>query len=360
MRGSSRRAGPAALSLLLTCAAFAGFAASAAQSTSLRPFLPAGADVPGWPKDGEPQEFEGEDLYTYINGGAEIYQEYGFRRVIVQDYEKAGGRSISLEIFEMETPAAAFGMFTFKRSGQGQSVDLGGGGELESYYLNFWKGRFLATLTGFDDSRETVEGLTRFARGVEAKLPGGGEGEPALAAALPREGLDPRSVKYIKGLLGLNNIYPFMTTRGLAFQEAVRGLYDSGESLILIEYGATESRRAAWIELRSGLERSGRFEQPTNYLADAVVFKDGKGRYLAFGEAGSRLAVGIHSTLDWALATVARARCRDRGGRPPYCRTCLTISTRPRAYSISVRGIFFASAILVKRPSLLLSLVTTM
>ena len=52
-------------------------------------YLPADNAAAGWAKDGAPQEFEGEDLYTYIDGGAEIYQEYGFRRVIVQDYEDA-------------------------------------------------------------------------------------------------------------------------------------------------------------------------------------------------------------------------------------------------------------------------------
>jgi hypothetical protein len=308
LRRSSRRPGPALLALVLTCAAVVGFGTSVRQGGTLRPFLPAGTDIPGWSADGGPQEFEGEDLYEYIDGGAEIYHEYGFRRVVVQDYESADGKSISLEIFEMETPAAAYGMFTFKRSGEGRSLALGGGGELESYYLNFWKGRFLATLTGFDDSRATVEALTSFARVLEAKLAGGGEGEPALAAALPREGLDPRSVKYLRGLLGLNNVYPFHTARGLAFTEAVRGLYGSGETLIILDYGTAEARRAAWLELRAGLEGSGRFERPENYLADAVVFKDGKGLYLAFGEAGTRLAVGIHSALDWALTTVARIR----------------------------------------------------
>lgn len=308
MTGSSRRTCPVALLLLLACAVVAGSGPAARQGGTLRPFLPAGADIPGWARDGEPQEFEGEDLYEYINGGAEIYHEYGFRRVVVQDYENEEKTSISLEIFEMETPAAAYGMFSFKRSGQGQAIDLGGGGELESYYLNFWKGRFLATLTGFDDSRGTVEGLKSFARVLEAKLPGGGEGRPALAAALPGEGLDPRSVKYLKGLLGLNNIYPFMTARGLAFEDGVRGLYENGQMLIVLEYGAAEARRAAWLELRSGLERSGRFERTTNDDSDPIVFKDGKGRHLAFGEIGSRLAVGIHPTLDGALAAVARAR----------------------------------------------------
>jgi hypothetical protein len=273
----------------------------------LRIFLPADNAAAGWTRDGGPQEFEGEDLYTYIDGGAEIYQEYGFRRVVVQDYEDPQGKSVSLEIFEMETPASAFGMFTFKRSGGGKTLALGAGAELEAYYMNFWKGRFLVTLTGFDEAAETIEGLKAIGQIVDSKLPQGGEG-PILVGVLPAEGLRPGSVKYLRGLLGLNNIYPFYTARGLAFTEAVRGLYDSGENLIVLDYGSTEARRAAWLELSAELDRSERFERPDNYLADAVVFRDAKGLYVAFAETGTRLAVGIHSTLGWALATVSRVR----------------------------------------------------
>jgi len=299
-----RGAATALLALVLAC----GVAAAAARGEGpLRPFLPEGNAVPGWAKDGEPQEYEGEDLYTYIDGGADIYQEYGFTRVILQDYKNPAGKSASLEIFEMRTPAAAFGMYSFKRSGSGRAVPMGSGAELESYYLNFWKGRFLVTVTGFDDAQETVNGLLAIGAAVAAKLPGDG-GEPRLVGALPADGLRPGSVKYVKGLLGLNNIYPFYTARGLAFTEAVRGLYDSGETLIVLDYGSAEARRKAWLELRSELERSGRFEPAKNYLADAVAFQDGKGQYVAFGEAGARLAVGIHSTLEWALTTVARVR----------------------------------------------------
>jgi hypothetical protein len=284
-----------------------GTASDVAGQDPLRALLPSGQAVPGWTADGDPQPFEGEDLYTYIDGGAEIYQEYGFRRVVVQDYKNAKGLSVSLEIFEMKTPAAAFGIFSFKRSGNGKSVPLGSGGELESYYLNFWKGRFLATVTGFDESPETANGLMAIASAVAAKIREEAA-VPSLIAALPEKGLRPGSVTYLRGLLGLNNIYPFYTARGLAFTEGVRGLYDSGETLIVLDYGSAEARHAAWLELRTELERSGRFEQPKNYLADAVVFKDAKGQYLALGEAGTRLAVGIHSTLEWALTTVARVR----------------------------------------------------
>jgi hypothetical protein len=295
--------------LALTGVILAGVWAARARAGQevLKAFVPADGAVAGWSRDGGLQEFAGEDLYTYIDGGAEIYQEYGFRRVVIQDFKNAAAKSVSLEIFEMETPAAAYGIFTFKRSGSGKSVGLGSGAELEDYYLNFWKGRFLMTLTGFDETEATLAGLLAIGGAVDGKI-GEKAGAPRLVAALPVEGLRPQSVKYFKGLLGLNNIYPLYTARGLAFTEAVRGVYADGESLILLDYGSAEARSEAWLELRPGLEKSGRFEPAENYLADAVAFRDGKGQYVAFNEAGDRIAIAIASTLDWALTTVARVR----------------------------------------------------
>jgi hypothetical protein len=305
MNGRSRSAGPAAVVLVL--ALNAGLSLAARPAGPLRSFLPSGNDVPGCAMDGQPQEYEGEDLFTYIDGGAEIYQEYGFRRVIVQDYESAAGKSISLEIFEMETSEAAYGMFSFKRSGSGKAMALGDEAELESYYLNLWKGRYLVTLTGFDDSRGTVYGILALGAVVGAKLPDGGS-RPGIVSGLPAAGLVPGSVKYLKGLLGLNNLYPFFTARGLSFTEAARGLFEDGTTLILLDYGTDEGREAAWAELRGFLESSDRFARQTTERDNAVLFVDGKGRFVAFGGSRSRLAIGVGATAAGALDIIARAR----------------------------------------------------
>jgi hypothetical protein len=275
----------------------------------LRGYLPGDNAAPGWAKEGEPQEYEGEDLYTYIDGGAEIYHEYGFRRVIVQDYKNAGGKSVSLEIFEMETAAAAFGMFTFKRSGKGKAVALGGGAELEAYYLNSWKGRFLVTLTGFDEASETIAGLTAIARAVDPKIRDAGDSAaPPLVAALPEKGLKPETVKYLKGLLGLNNIYSFYTARGLNFAEAVRGDYADGTALLVLDYGAPVARAGAWSDLKEYLAGSDRFKRADTPRTDAPVIQDGKGLYLVFAESGPRLLIGIGPDPRAALELVQQAR----------------------------------------------------
>jgi len=275
----------------------------------LRVYLPQDDAAAGWTKDGDPQEYEGGDLYTYMDGGAEIYQEYGFRRVIVQDYKNAKGKSVSLEIFEMETPAAAFGMFTFKRSGGGKVIPLGAGAELEAYYLNFWKGRFLMTLTGFDDAPETIDGLTAVAGIVDAKIQDAGkDGAPALISALPEKGLRPGSVKYLKGLLGLNNIYPFYTARGLAFVDAARGVYDDGATLLILDYGSADARAKAWLDLGDYLNETDRFKSADSREDDIRLVQDGKGQFVAFRGSGPRLLIGVGPDANSALVIVQQGR----------------------------------------------------
>jgi hypothetical protein len=194
----------------------------------------------------------------------------------------------------MQTPAAAFGIFSFKRSGGGKSVPLGSGAELESYYLNFWKGRFLVTLTGFDESPETVAGLLAVAGAVAGKI-AEEAAVPSLVAALPEKGLQSGSVKYFRGILGLNNIYPFYTARGLDFAEAVKGDYADGSTLIVLEYGTAAVFNEAIAELGRCLVASERFKKlGGNYLEiDTLRLIDGKGRYLGFYDWGTQLIIAI-------------------------------------------------------------------
>ncbi|MGB8957732.1 MAG: DUF6599 family protein [Candidatus Aminicenantales bacterium] len=298
------RAAAALLVFLMTAASAAPVPA---RQEALSAYLPADGAAPGWVKDGDPQEFVGEDLYTYIDGGAEIYREYGFRRVVLQDYKDGSGKSVSLEIFEMETPEAAYGIFTFKRSGKGKSVPLGSGGDLEDYYLNFWKGRFLATLTGFDETPATIDGLLAVAGAVDARIRDKAD-LPDLVAVLPGRGLKPGSVKYLKGRLGLDNVYPFYTARGLGFKAAVKGDYEDGSCLIVMDYASVEVRDKAWADLRAYLESTDRFKRSGAADAAVPLFQDGKGRYVAFTASGPRLRVGISPDSSASIAIVRQSR----------------------------------------------------
>ena len=201
--------------------------------------------------DGEPQDYTGEDLFLYIDGGAEIYREYGFAEVLIQDYKGPEGKRLSLEIFRMTSPEAAFGMYTFKRSPKGTPVEAGAEGQLEGYYLNLWKGRFLVTITGQDEGPATRRGLLELARAVAEKIPGPSSPAP-IVNRLPQSALIKTSVRYFKGYLGFMNVYPSLGAKAFVFEEGVRADYSSGASLFILEYSSEGSLRRGF----AGIEKS--------------------------------------------------------------------------------------------------------
>ena len=188
-----------------------------------------------WQAAGKPESYRNEDLYLYINGGAEIYHEYGFQAVLVQDYTNMNGRKISLEIYEMTDSTAAYGIYSFKRSSAGEEFAVDKQGHLEDYYLNFWKGKYLVTLTGFDEEAETIQGLKVIATTVSHRLDGKSE-LPSLVGLLPDDGMIKPSIKYFMGNLGLKNIFRDFSMQFTAFTEGVKADNNAGANTFIFKY----------------------------------------------------------------------------------------------------------------------------
>ena len=239
------------IAVMLTVAGMAFLPSALSQESGLSALLPKerNPELEGWSPVGSPLEFKGDDLFVYIDGGAEIYLEYGFSRAVVQDYGDAGGRTVSLELFEMTDPAAAFGAYSFKTTGKGGALDLGQGGQLEDYYLNFWKGDYLITITGFNDDQETVRGLLAVAKAADHTVPGEGR-HPPIIDILPAEGLDSGSVLYFRGRLGLNNAFPLASPGNLEAREGVRARYGQGQ-LVVLDCGQGEPVRKSFDKLKA-------------------------------------------------------------------------------------------------------------
>ena len=80
--------------------------------------------------------------------------------MLSREYSHADGKHfISLEIYEMDSPAAAFGIYSFNSGQGGEALDVGTEALLQEYYLNVWKGRYLLVLTGADSEETTRAGL---------------------------------------------------------------------------------------------------------------------------------------------------------------------------------------------------------
>jgi hypothetical protein len=138
---------------------------------ALLQMLPSKSQMTGWAFDGAPETAVGQELYLLINGGAEIYMQAGFKRAVLASYINGDGKVINLEIFEMASPESAKRIHMKKIGKQGKKVPIGDDAVLEDYYLNFRKGSFLATLSGYDSETETVKMILDLATMVANKIP---------------------------------------------------------------------------------------------------------------------------------------------------------------------------------------------
>ena len=245
----------------------AGFSLAAKDSPvqpGLASYLPQIGELKGWELVGTHQHMIGEDLFLLINGGAEIYYEYGFKQVIAQGFKNKNGKFLNIEIYEMQNPEAAYGIYTFKTGDEGKAIDVGNNGFLEDYYLNFWEGNFLVTLIGFDSEKETIDGIIDTAKIVAAKIKSTGQ-KPTLIHMLPHEyknRLKSNGITYLRGNLALFNNYRFDPGNIFGLKQGVIGDYGDFK-LFVFQYGDTIECNKWFENAKKRLKKNPRFKNVT-------------------------------------------------------------------------------------------------
>ena len=223
-------------------------------------YLPKSDDIAGWNLSDAPKNYRGDELFLMIDGGADIYQEYGFEQVLAAQYVNDQSKSIAVEIYEMKSPAAAYGIFSFKTGDEGKALAIGQEALLEEYYLNFWKGNMLVTVIGSDADQQTVQGVVDFAKAVDARLTRTGQ-RPALAEMLLREPLAFSHPKYVRGAIGAMNNYIFDTDNIFRVREGMIGFVDHCRTLVFSYRNENESAEI--------------YEKATAKLSHNSRFRDG-------------------------------------------------------------------------------------
>ena len=125
------------LLLLLCLIPFHVMSANTKELATLLPEIPE-----NWKPDGEPRLYYPEQLYDYINGGAELYISYGMNRVISQLLSNENGDEIRVEIFDMNEAKNAFGVFTHTRTSDEKK--FGQGSQYFTGAQIFWKNKYPA------------------------------------------------------------------------------------------------------------------------------------------------------------------------------------------------------------------------
>ena len=254
-----------------------------AQDESVKPagllsYLPQPGEIGQWTAADSPEHVVGDDLFLLIDGGAEIYHEYGFRQAVAQGFKHKSNPKLrfNLEIYEMNSPDAAYGVYTFKTGSAGVPVDAGSAALLEEYYINAWKGNFQVTVIGFTPDKETLDGILLTARTVTAKIKESSP-RPQLVELLPdnnQSRLLPNHIKYLKGNLALFNQYDFDSQDIFGLEEGVLGDYGDFK-LYIFRYKDGDICRVRFNTAKEYLSTNPRFKD-FNVDTAGFFFKDDK------------------------------------------------------------------------------------
>ena len=202
--------------------------------------------VAGWQAGGGDEFFGRDTLYGYMNGGAEVYLAFDFREVFVRRYGRDGADDIVLDVYDMGSPAEAFGVFSCDRedpaAGIGQDSEFGFG------MLRFWQNRFFVTImtTGEDEAADAA--ILDLGRAVAAEL--GPDGEPpAMLKLLPTDGLIDDRTSYFHSNINLNNRYFIASENILGLGDDTECMFaeyrgDGAESVKLLVVSYPNSARA--------------------------------------------------------------------------------------------------------------------
>ena len=242
--------------------------------------LPPDGFVDGWSKAEPMLRFTRNDLYGYINGGAELFLEFGFRELLVQKYAE-GDRNVALEIYRMESAAAALGVYLTRRGDETPVPGITTRNSGSLYQFNVLQGNCFFQVNNFDGDSSRFPIMVALAQQTTAAIP---ESTPVeLLDHLPPENLVAGSELLIRGPYALQPIFTF--GEGDIFQlggkvYGVVGKYqDDRDSLftrIIIPYPDEKAALSAYRNLRANLDP---YLKIINQREDGFDFKDYRNKF---------------------------------------------------------------------------------
>jgi len=166
----------------------------AAVKERLARLLPEPAEV-GASRSGE-QKFFSADLYEHIDGGADVYLDYGLVAMLHEEY-KASSTDITLDIYDMGAQSNAFGIYAAESSPDYHFLPIGTEGYGTDEILNFFQDEFYVKLSAFSDKEKTGPVMERFAQAVSRNIGPSGS-LPEFLSLFPPQKLVSHSCKFVK------------------------------------------------------------------------------------------------------------------------------------------------------------------
>ncbi len=275
------------------------FFALAASLPAAEIVLPGDDFVPGWKASGKASIFVQTDLFNHIDGGADIFLEFGFQRAIVQRYDKVE-TELAVEIYEMAGPESALGIYLTKCGRETPFDGIPARNSSETAQFTIIKGRYFIQVDNFGEDKTAVPAMAALARSILGQV-ADEPADPALLSLLPKEKLIAASERLIRGPVALQPYFTFgegdiFRQGGTIFGAVGEYLDDTGRKFgeLVIAYPAPEAALEVLSGVKAGLDP---YLKIVESGEAGFVFQDFKGGFGRVRVSGARLEALFNRTV---------------------------------------------------------------
>jgi len=181
------------------------------------------SDIPGGTIT-RAEHFNGTSLWGYIDGGADVYLEYGFKSVLVQELRWQDHR-FKLDIYQMKSAESAFGIFSASRHRCPRGDTLARFSCFTPHQVQIAQGDLYLSIVNDGGTEEEQASMRSIARTILGRCGERAFMPPKIFTEPPNS---PETLIFMNGPLGLQNGFP-------DWQELFDGMKDFSIYLLPLE-----------------------------------------------------------------------------------------------------------------------------
>jgi hypothetical protein len=237
------------------------------------------------------QSYEGDDLFFLINGGADLYFEYGFLDVAAADFKHPSLGKFYAEVYRMENDSAAFGVFSLGKGHALIKIEPSPWINYGNKFMHVWKSNYYITISGADFKAEglTMEYVNLMIAFTD-KINSHGNTPLLFDEFYATKRTD--DFAYVLGYLALNNVYSFGFQDIFDVNEAVMIDYTDYKVLIF-QYNTEDVANKTYGKVTESIKTSNRFMNFSSEDDNLFSVTDRNDKVLILSVNGSRIEVRI-------------------------------------------------------------------
>lgn len=215
----------------------------------------------------EPDRYNADTLFDYIDGNAEVYRSLGVKEVLAYRWANPQQIEILVDIFDMGNSSSAYGAYHNDIRDQ-EDIGIGVESECMNNSLAFWKDRYFVSITGMGDSPEIKQTVIELGKIIDQQIPNKGN-PPQIISLLPEKGLVKSNLHYFKEYNLLKVHYYITEENVLQLGKNTEGVlvrYNLPEqqeqmNVIVIRYPKKEAALLAEQNLKNLLDKSNKLSE---------------------------------------------------------------------------------------------------